>query len=142
MESFHMQAMQLIQNQELEGKNHNMFYLWWYNKKSQKKFCAGRAFYSEKQGDFRLFINLLENSSNGGKREEYYLRPAQVSDDYTYFKVEKIIHHPDRSHRFWVGEAFRSVETNGDIHIQIEPLTGFYKKLVLNMNQEKDKNHE
>lgn len=138
-----MQAIQLTQNVKEEApKNQDMFYLWWFNRNTNKKFCAGRAFYSDKQGDFCLLINLLESSSKENKRDEYYLRPAQVSDESIYFRLEKVVHKNDRSHRFCIGEGFQSKNTSGDIHINIEPLTSFSKKLILSMNQEKDKSNE
>lgn len=118
--------------------NPNMHYLWWANTKTQKKFCAGRAFYSEKTGDFALFINLLEASSNEGKRDELYLRPTKVSEESIYYRLEKVIRRDGKSMRFCIGEAFQSKQTNGDIHIHIEPLTNFYKKLVINLTENKE----
>lgn len=115
-------------------KNPNMHYLWWANFKTQKNFCAGRAFYSEKTGDYQLFINLLEGSKNEGKRDEVYLRPVKVTEECIYYRLEKIVRRDGRAMRFCIGEAFQSKQTNGDIHIHIEPLTNPYKKLVINFN--------
>jgi hypothetical protein len=138
-----MQAVQLLQQVQIqETKNLNKYNLWWENPKTNKKFSAGRAFYNEDKGDFCLLINLLESSAKDSKRDEYYLRPAQVTEDCIYFRLEKVIHKKDRSHRFCIGEGFQSKTTNGDIHIHIEPLTSFSKKLVLSMNQEKEKSNE
>jgi hypothetical protein len=130
----------ITQNQEQETKtqNPNMFYLWWLNKNTQKLFCAGRAFYSENTGDFSLMINLLETSTGGNKKDGIYLRPIQSNESHVYFRVEKVIHKGDRSHRFLIGEGFQSIETDGDIHIHLEPLTSFNKKLVLTMTPKKD----
>lgn len=140
-----MQAMQLLQIQEQsepETKNQNMFHLWWVNRNNDKRFCAGRAFYNEKNGDFSLLINLLESSSKEPKRDELYLRAIQASEDQVYFRLEKVIHRPNRTLRFCVGEGFQNKTTGGDIHINIEPLTGFNKKLVLSLNPKKDGSHE
>jgi hypothetical protein len=126
----------------VEQKNPNMFYLWWLNKTTEKRFCAGRAFYSEKNGDFSVFINLLESSTQEGRKDELYLRPVQVTEEHIYFRLEKVVHRSNKSHRFCIGEAFQSKKTNGDIHIHIEPLTGFNKKLVLSMSKQKDKSVE
>jgi hypothetical protein len=133
-----MQTAQLKNEPKKETKKSNMFYLWWLNKTTQKRFCAGRAFYSDKNGDFTLFINLLESSSNENRKDELYLRPVQVNDEHIYFRVEKVIHRNNKSHRFCIGEAFQSKNTGGDIHVHIEPLTGFNKKLVLSMTTEKE----
>jgi hypothetical protein len=121
-----------------EKKNSNMFHLWWVNKKTQKKFCAGRAFYSDKNGDFTLFINLLESSSADGRKDELYLRPVEVTEDQIYYRLEKVVHRNNKSMRFWIGEAFQSKRTDGDIHIHIEPLTGYTKKLVLCITKPKE----
>lgn len=128
------------QNQDLtnQTKNSNMFYLWWLNQTTQKRFCAGRAFYSEAKGDYTLFINLLESSSNEGKRDELFLRPIQVNENLIYYRLEKVIHRNNKSHRFCIGEAFQSKSTGGDIHLHIEPLTSVNKKLVLSMTKEKE----
>lgn len=133
-----MQTVQQTQERASETKNSNMFYLWWLNKTTQKNFCAGRAFYSDKNGDFTLFINLLESSSSDGRKDEIYLRPVQVSEDHIYFRLEKVVHRNNKSHRFCIGEAFQSKNTGGDIHIHIEPLTSFNKKLVLSMTKQKE----
>jgi hypothetical protein len=118
--------------------NPNMHYLWWVNQKSQKRFCAGRAFYLEKSGDFSLYVNLLEASAIEGRRDEIYLRPVNVSDDSIYYKVDKIIYRDDKTLRFTIGEAYQNKQTNGDIHILIEPLTNFYKKLVINLTENRE----
>lgn len=119
-------------------KNPNMHYLWWANLKTNKQFCGGRAFYSDKTGDFQIFINLLEGSGHNGKRDEIYLRPVKVSEELIYYRLEKIVRRDERSMRFCIGEAFQSKETNGDIHIHIEPLTNPYKKLVINLTQKSE----
>ncbi|MFY7991928.1 MAG: hypothetical protein ACOVP4_01440 [Bacteriovoracaceae bacterium] len=118
--------------------NPNMHYLWWVNQKSQKRFCAGRAFYLEKSGDFSLYVNLLEASAIDGRRDEIYLRPVNVSDDSIYYKVDKVIYRDDKTLRFTIGEAYQNKQTNGDIHILIEPLTNFYKKLVINLTENRE----
>lgn len=118
--------------------NPNMHYLWWVNQKTQKRFCAGRAFYLEKSGDFALYVNLLEASATDGKRDEIYLRPVKVSEDSIYYKVDKVIYREDKTLRFTIGEAYQNKNTNGDIHINIEPLTSFYKKLVINLTENKE----
>ncbi len=118
--------------------NPNMHYLWWVNSKTQKRFCAGRAFFSEKTGDFALFINLLEASSSETKRDELYLHPVKVSEDSIYYRLEKVIRRDGKVMRFCIGEAFQSKQTNGDIHIHIEPLTNFYKKLVINLTENRE----
>ncbi|MFZ4713620.1 MAG: hypothetical protein ACOYL6_07915 [Bacteriovoracaceae bacterium] len=118
--------------------NPNMHYLWWVNQKSQKRFCAGRAFYLEKSGDFSLYVNLLEASAIDGRRDEIYLRPVNVSDDSIYYKVDKVIYRDNKTLRFTIGEAYQNKQTNGDIHILIEPLTNFYKKLVINLTENRE----
>ena len=118
--------------------NPNMHYLWWFNQNTQKRFCAGRAFYLEKSGDFSLYVNLLEASAIDGRRDEIYLRPVKVSEDSIYYKVDKVIYREDKTLRFTIGEAFQNKQTNGDIHILIEPLTNFYKKLVINLTEKKE----
>lgn len=118
--------------------NPNMHYLWWVNQKTQKRFCAGRAFYLEKSGDFSLYVNLLEASATDGRRDEIYLRPVNVSDDSIYYKVDKVIYRDDKTLRFTIGEAYQNKQTNGDIHILIEPLTNFYKKLVINLTENRE----
>lgn len=118
--------------------NPNMHYLWWVNQKSQKRFCAGRAFYLEKSGDFSLYVNLLEASAIDGRRDEIYLRPVKVSEDSIYYKVDKVIYRDDKTLRFTIGEAYQNKQTNGDIHILIEPLTNFYKKLVINLTENRE----
>lgn len=128
--------MNMSQNEKSD--NNNMFYLWWLNNATQKRFCAGRAFYCEQKGDFSVFINLLETSSTEGKKDEIFLRPVQVTDDHTYFRLEKVVHRNNKSHRFCIGEAFQSKKTDGDIYIYIEPLTGQGKKLVLSVPKVKE----
>ncbi len=123
-------------------KNKNMYYLWWVNQNTQKKFCAGRAFYCEQTGDYALFINLLEASSNDGRRDELYLKPIQASDGSIYFRLEKVIRRDAKKHRFCIGEAFQSEKTNGDIHVHIEPLTSYSKKLVLVLGVNKGAENE
>ncbi len=121
-----------------QQSNPNMHHLWWVNQKSQTRFCAGRAFYSEKTGDFSLYINLLESTAINGKRDEIFLRPVNVSDDSINYKVDKVIYRDDKSLRFTIGKAYQNKHTNGDIHILIEPLTNFYKKLVINLTENKE----
>lgn len=118
--------------------NPNMHYLWWVNLKTQKRFCAGRAFYLERSGDFSLYVNLLEASATEGRRDEIYLRPVKVSDDSIYYKVDKVIYREDKTLRFTIGEAYQNQNTNGDIHIIIEPLTNYYKKLVINLSEKQE----
>lgn len=112
-------------------KNRNMHYLWWVNQNTQKRFCAGRAFYSETTGDYALFINLLEASSNEGRRDEIYLKPIQSTDESIYYRIEKVIRRDGKKHRFCIGEAFKNESTKGDIQMNIEPLTSYSKKLVM-----------
>lgn len=121
-----------------QQSNPNMHHLWWVNQKSQTRFCAGRAFYSEKTGDFSLYINLLESTAINGKRDEIFLRPVNVSDDSINYKVDKVIYRDDKTLRFTIGKAYQNKQTNGDIHILIEPLTNFYKKLVINLTENKE----
>ncbi|MFP5386033.1 MAG: hypothetical protein ACLGHN_08150 [Bacteriovoracia bacterium] len=111
----------------------NMFYLWWLNKHTKKRFCAGRAFYSEGNGDYSVLINLLETSSKDGVKEEMFLRPIQVKEDNVYYRLEKVVRKGTKSHRFCIGEAFQNANTEGDIHIFIEPLTNAGKVLVLSL---------
>ncbi len=118
--------------------NPNMHYLWWVNQKTKKRFCAGRAFYLEKSGDFSLYVNLLEASAIDGRRDEIYLRPVKVSEDSIHYKVDKVIYREDKTLRFTIGEAYQNNLTNGDIHILIEPLTNFYKKLVINLTENRE----
>ncbi len=115
-----------------------MHYLWWVNQKNQKRFCAGRTFYSEKTGDFSLYINLLETSSGEDKRDELYLRPVKLGEDFICYRLDKVIHRNGRTLRFTIGEAIQNKETQGDIHIHIEPLTNFYKKLVINLTENRE----
>ena len=115
-----------------------MFYLWWFNKQTKKRFCAGRAFYSEKNGDFSVLINLLETSSKDSLNEEIFLRPIQVKEDSVYYRLEKVIHKGSKSHRFSIGEGFQNVSTDGDIHILIEPLTNSGKVLVLSFGEKSE----
>lgn len=115
-----------------------MHYLWWVNQKTQKRFCAGRAFYLDKSGDFALYVNLLEASASNGRPDEIYLRPVKVNEDSIHYKVDKIIYREDKTLRFAIGEAYQNQHTNGDIHINIEPLTSFYKKLVINLTENKE----
>ncbi len=118
--------------------NPNMHYLWWVNQNTQKRFGAGRAFYSEKTGDFALFINLLETSSMEGRRDEVYLRPVKVSEELIYFRLEKVVRREGKTMRFCIGEAFQSKQTQGDIHIHIEPWTSPTKKLVIVLTQNQE----
>lgn len=133
-----MHSTQQNTNQSQENKTTNMFYLWWFNKNSKKRFCAGRAFYSEKSGDFSMLINLLETSSRDGLKEELFLKPIQVADSNVYYRLEKVIHKGSKSHRFCIGEGFQNANTDGDIHILIEPLTHSGKVLVLSLGQQPD----
>jgi hypothetical protein len=119
-------------------KKSNMFYLWWFNKQTKKRFCAGRAFYSEENGDFSILINLLETSSKDGVKEEMFLRPIQVKEDNVYYRLEKVIRKGAKSHRFCIGEAFQNASTEGDIHILIEPLTHSGKVLVLSLTEKSE----
>ncbi len=118
--------------------NPNMHYLWWVNQNTKKRFCAGRAFYSEKTGDFSLCINLLETSSGEDRRDEFYLRPVKVGEDFIQYRLDKVIYRNGRSLRVTIGEAIQNRETHGDIHLHIEPLTNFYKKLVINLTENRE----
>lgn len=122
----------------MKKSNSTMFYLWWINKQTKKRFCAGRAFYSEENGDFSMLINLLETSSKDGIKEEIFLRPIQVKEDNVYYRLEKVIRKGNKSHRFCIGEAFQNANTDGDIHINIEPLTGQGKVLVLSLTEQSE----
>ena len=116
------------------------FHLWWVNTKSNKRFYAGRAYYNEEKGDYALIINFLESSYETKKSSEIYLRPINTLPDHSYFRVEKVISRKGKSDRFPIGDAWLSKETQGDIFINIEPLTSFHKKLVLTLpekNEEK-----
>lgn len=124
-----------METKPTKQSNPNMHYLWWLNQKTQKKFCAGRAFYLEKSGDYALYINLLENGSDEGRKESFYLRPVNLTHDCIYFKLEKVIQKDGKSMRFCIGEGFQSEKTSGEIHIHIEPLTNFDKKLVINLSE-------
>ena len=121
--------------------NPNMHYLWWVNQKTQKRFCAGRAFYLEKSGDFVLYVNLLEASATEGRHDEIYLCPVKLTENSIYYKVDKIVYRDDKTMRFTIGEAYQNKHTNGDIHILIEPLTNFYKKLVINLTENNEVKH-
>ena len=138
-----MEAMKLLQVPVYsKTEKQNVYHLWWFNRISNKKFCAGRAFYSDEYGDFSLLINLFENSRKEGKAEEFYLRATSSVNDCTFYKLEKVIHKNERRLRFCIGEGFQSKETGGDIYIHIEPLTGYSKKLVLSLNEQKEKDNE
>ena len=121
--------------------NPNMHYLWLVNQKTQKRFCAGRAFYLEKSGDFVLYVNLLEASATEGRHDEIYLCPVKLTENSIYYKVDKIVYRDDKTMRFTIGEAYQNKHTNGDIHILIEPLTNFYKKLVINLTENNEVKH-
>lgn len=134
-----IQGNQIMETQNTKKEtNPNMHYLWWENIKSKKRFCAGRTFYREGTGDFALFINLLESSSSEGRRDELYLRPVNITEESIYYRLDKIVRRDGRIMRFSIGEAFQSKQTNGDIHIHIEPLTSPYKKLVINLTENRE----
>jgi hypothetical protein len=125
-----------------QQKNPNLHRLWWVNQKTKKKFCAGRAFYLEKSGEFVLYVNLLEASATDGRRDEIYLRPVKVSEESIYYKVDKVIYRDDKTLRFTIGEAYQNKYTSGDIHILIEPLTNFFKKLVIDLTENRKESSE
>jgi hypothetical protein len=118
--------------------NPNVHNLWWVNQKTKKKFCAGRAWYLDRTGEFVLYINLLEASATEGRRDEIYLRPVKLTETSIYYKVEKVIYKEDQALRFPIGEAFQNKHTNGDIHIRIEPLTSFNKRLVIDLTENRE----
>jgi hypothetical protein len=137
--------MEKVQNKQVEEstkKNPEMHYLWWHDNRGHKRFSAGRAFYSVDNGDFCVHINLLETSSKNGMRDEYYLKPVLSTNESIYFRLEKVIHKNDRTLRVCVGEGIKNSQTNGDIHIQIEPLTGVNKKLILKLDEKKEQVNE
>lgn len=122
-------------------KNENMFYLWWVNQNTQKKFCAGRAFYSKDSGDYVLYINLLEASSNEGRRDEIYLKPTEATDDFIRFNIIKTVRRNEKAYRFCIGEGFHGRKTGGQIDLHIEPLTSYSKRLILSLDEiEEQKN--
>lgn len=127
-----------MKDQHTQVKSSNMHQLWWGNSKSDKKFSAGRAFYCEGKGDFALFINLLEESAEVGKRSELYLRPVQMSSSNTYYRLEKIIYKQDKTIRVCIGEGFQGEDHEGDIFIRLEPLTGNGKTLTLSLKPTKE----
>jgi len=138
-----MEPMKLVEvPKSTANENKSVYHLWWFNKTTNKKFSAGRAFYSNLQGDFSLLINLFENSRKEGRKEEYYLRATSSANGCTFYTLEKVIHKNDRRLRFSIGEGFQSKQTGGDIYIHIEPLTGYSKKLVLSLNEQKGKDNE
>ena len=112
----------------------NMFHLYWLNRHTKKKFSAGRAFYNEKTGDYQLLINILDSSNGGERRDEIFLKPANHSNDRTYFKVEKVMHKQQKVQRFSIGEGFYHQETEGDIHILIPPFTSNQCVLALSLS--------
>ncbi len=71
-----------------------------------------------------------------------YLKPVKVSEESIYYKVDKVIYRDDKTLRFTIGEAYQNKYTNGDIHILIEPLTNFYKKLVIDLTENKKESCE
>jgi hypothetical protein len=123
-------------------KNQNMYYLWWVNQNTQKKFCAGRAFYREEYGDYALYINLLETSSTEGRRDEFYLKPTETMDELIRFNIIKVFRRNEKSYRFCIGDGFLGKKTAGDIHLHIEPLTSYGKRLVLSLNQTEGKKND
>ena len=138
-----MDSMKLVQVQQFaQEEKQSVYHLWWFNKSTNKKFSARRAFYSDLQGDFSLLINLFENSRKEGRKEEYYLRATSCANGCTFYTLEKVIHKNERRLRFCIGEGFQSKHTGGDIHIHIEPLTGYSKKLVLCLNEQKGNGNE
>lgn len=128
--------------QDAPKKSTNMHYLWWGNSKNDKKFCAGRAFYCEGKGDYALFINLLEESSENSKRSEIFLRPVQMSCTSTYYRLEKVIYKQDKTIRVCIGEGFQGEDHEDDIFIRLEPLTGNGKTLTLSLTSSKDLSHD
>jgi len=131
-----------MKDQHTQTQSSNMHQLWWGNTKNDKKFSAGRAFYCESKGDFALFINLLEESAEFGKRSEVYLRPVQMSSSNTYYRLEKVIYKHDKSIRVCIGEGFQGEDHEGDIFIRLEPLTGNGKTLTLSLKSTKELSHD
>jgi len=124
------------------SKIKNDFYLWWVNSKTKKRSYAGKAFYNKEKGDYALIINLLENSYEKRRPCEIYLKPISNNNDLIYFRVEKIISRRGKTDRFAIGEAWQCKETENDIVINIEPLTSFYKKLVLTLPETEGKTND
>lgn len=118
-----------------------VFHLWWANEKTKKRSYAGRAYYNEEKADYALIINLLESSHQGRRTQEIFLRPITNQNGSTYFRVEKVIQRKDKSVRFSIGEAWQHKENQGDIYINIDPLTNFFKRLVLTIPQQKEVNN-
>lgn len=131
-----------MKDQHSHEKSSNMHQLWWGNNKNDKKFSAGRAFYCEGKGDFAMFINLLEESCDAGKRSEIYLRPVQMSSTQTYYRLEKVIYKHDKTIRVCIGEGFQGENHESDIFIRLEPLTGQGKTLTLSLISAKESSHD
>jgi hypothetical protein len=131
-----------MKDQHTSSQPSNMHQLWWGNTKNDKKFSAGRAFYCEGKGDFALFINLLEESAEYGKRSEIYLRPVQMTCNATYYRLEKVIYKQDKTIRTCIGEGFQGEDHEGDIFIRLEPLTGNGKTLTLSLKPTKESSND
>ena len=106
--------------------------LWWYDKEEKQYYSAGVAFYDDKFGEYRLKIDMHPETT-------YYLRPVNVNDSQTYYRVEVVIKKNGRFKcRRMVGEGYSNKLTNDDIFIQLGP----YKKFLVLGKEGENHNEE
>ena len=91
--------------------------LFWVHRKTGKSQRGGVAFYNEKEGDFRLCLDIFPDVT-------YYLKPVESDGVTTFYRAES----KGKIRRHKVGSGY--LKTGDQININLGP---FSKTLVLQL---------
>ncbi len=109
-----------------EQRNDRGHDLFWMNPVTGKRLNAGKAFYDEKFGEYRLKID------EACEDKQYYLKPIGLINDELRYRLELVIKKNGKfHHREEKGDGYSNDATDGEVHIDFG---SSMKVLVLSFN--------
>ena len=112
--------------QETEFKIDRGHNLYWMNPITGKRLAAGKAFYDEKFGEYRLKID------EASEEKQYYLKPIGMVDNEVKYRLEQVIKKNGKfHHREEKGDGYSSETTAGEVYMDFG---SSMKVLVLSFN--------
>lgn len=109
-----------------ETKNDRGHDLFWMNPITGKRIHAGKAFYDESFGEYRLKID--ESSED----KQFYLKPIGVVNNQVRYRIEQVIKKAGKfHHREEKGDGYSSSATGGEVYLDF---SSSMKTLVLSFN--------
>ncbi len=109
-------------------RGHDLF---WMNPVTGKRLHAGKAFYDEQFGEYRLKVD------EASEEKQYYLKPVGLINNELKYRLEQVIKKAGKfHHRQEKGDGYSSDVTGDEVHIDFG---SSMKVLVLSFNPQSKK---